>query len=60
MTREPVYDAGGALTGYRVTHPAHFITVRDDRGYDSIICVRATRVEFEPIARQRGMFDDEE
>jgi hypothetical protein len=58
MKREPVHEQG-RLIGHNVHYPPHYITVRDMRGYDSIIQVIPERVVFEPVERQRGMFDDE-
>lgn len=58
MKREPVYERG-RLTGHNVRYPAIYITVRDLRGYDSIMQAVPERVVFEPVARQRGIFDDD-
>lgn len=58
MKREPVYE-GSTLIGHKILYPAVFITVRDLRGYDSIIQAVPAREVFEPIARQRGMFEDD-
>lgn len=59
MKREPVYE-GGRLTGHNVHYPPSYITVRDIRGYDSLIQARPARTVFEPVERQSSMFDDEE
>jgi hypothetical protein len=59
MKREPVY-VGDRLTGHNVHYPPAYIKVRDMRGYDSIMQVQPARVVFEPVARQRGIFDEED
>ncbi|WP_162600831.1 hypothetical protein [Paraburkholderia sp. C35] len=56
MKREPVY-VGERLTGHNVHYPPVYITVRDMRGYDSIIQARPARVVFEPIKGQPGLFE---
>jgi hypothetical protein len=58
VTREPVYD-GATLIGHKIRYPAVFITVRDQRGYDSFIQAVPAREVFEPLDRQPGMFDDD-
>lgn len=58
MKREPVYK-DGRLVGHEAHYPPVFITVRDVRGYDSIMQAIPARVVFEPVTRQRGMFDDD-
>ncbi|MDF0506543.1 hypothetical protein POK33_37965 [Burkholderia cenocepacia] len=59
MKREPVYE-GGVLIGHKYTVPASYARFRDERGYESIVLMRPEHEVFEPIERQRGMFDDEE
>jgi hypothetical protein len=59
MKREPVHE-NGKLIGYQVTAPPVYITVRDMRGYESIIQAQPARDEFEPVKRQRGMFDEQD
>lgn len=59
MKREPVYE-DGALIGHKYTVPASYARFRDVRGYESIVLMRPEREVFEPIERQRGMFDDED
>jgi hypothetical protein len=59
MTREPVYE-GRTLRGHNVTYPPFYVTVRDARGYESIIQAQPQRTVFEPVTRQRGMFEEED
>jgi hypothetical protein len=58
VTPEPVYE-GGRLIGHNVTRPPFYVTVRDARGYDSVIQAQPLRTVFEPVAQQRGMFDED-
>jgi hypothetical protein len=58
VTREPIIE-NGRRTGHRVTTEAIYITVRDNRGYESIIMIRARETVVEPLARQGGMFENE-
>jgi len=55
MTREAIIE-NGRLTGHRVTSEAVYITVRDNRGYESIIMIRPRKTVIEPLVRQSEIF----
>lgn len=57
MTREPIIE-NGKVTGHRVTTEAVYITVRDNRGYESVIMIHPRETIVEPVARQTGIFDE--
>ncbi|WP_157650714.1 hypothetical protein [Burkholderia ubonensis] len=58
MTLEPVYE-DGKLIGHKYTVPASYARFRDARGYESIVLMRPEHEVFEPIERQRSMFEDD-
>jgi lipopolysaccharide biosynthesis protein len=57
MSREPIMESG-RITGYRVTTGPVYITVRDNRGYESTIMIHPRETIIEPVARQSGIFDE--
>jgi len=57
LTREPIIE-NGKVTGHRVTTEAVYITVRDNRGYESVIMIHPREAIVEPVARQTGIFDE--
>jgi len=57
LTREPIIE-NGKVTGQRVTTEAVYITVRDNRGYESVIMIHPRETIVEPVARQTGIFDE--
>jgi len=59
MTREPVIERGKVI-GHNVTREAFYIRTRDARGYESIQLLHWPTTVFEPVKRQRGMFEDED
>ncbi|WP_429470872.1 hypothetical protein [Paraburkholderia sp. WSM4175] len=58
MTREPVHERGRVI-GHNITYPPFYVTVRDARGYESLIQAQPGRTVFEPVTRRRGMFDED-
>jgi len=57
MTREPIIE-NGRVVGHTVTTEAVYITVRDNRGYESIIMIHPRETVIEPLARQSKIFDE--
>lgn len=58
MTREPIFVAG-EVTGHNVTTDPVYTTIRDMRGYESIVLLHWPTTVFEPIKRQRGILDED-
>ncbi|WP_018420575.1 MULTISPECIES: hypothetical protein [Paraburkholderia] len=47
------------MIGHNITYPPFYVTVRDARGYESVIQAQPGRTVFEPLTRRRGMFDED-
>lgn len=57
MTGEAIME-NERIIGHRATTEAVYITVRDNRGYESVIMIRTRETVIEPIPPQSGIFDE--
>jgi hypothetical protein len=59
MKREPVYE-GDRVIGHDVHYPDAYMTLRDARGYESLVLATPAHVVFVPVESQPGMFGEDD